>query len=153
MFSMCPELTPRARIPDSRLPQFMQPWVQVLLTLKLLPLLSKWCKQQCKKQCKKWNSVSSQNSLGTAPKAVRFLLSNTILDDKCVFTVREFEAPCVPNSPDVLGAPVLLYAHCTVNEVYQMYQTWQLLQLCQARSAQDSGTLIWKKSPHYIFWL
>ena len=26
MFSMCSELTPRARIPDSRIPQFMQPW-------------------------------------------------------------------------------------------------------------------------------
>ena len=25
MFSMCSELTPRARIPDSRIPQFMQP--------------------------------------------------------------------------------------------------------------------------------
>ena len=97
------------------------------------------------------NSVSIQNSLGTAPKAVRFLLPNTILDDKCVFDVREFEAPCVPNSPDVLGVLIVLYAHCTVNEVYQMYQTWQLLQLCQARSAQDSGTLFWKKSPHYLF--
>ena len=26
MFSMCSELTPRARIPDTRIPQFMQPW-------------------------------------------------------------------------------------------------------------------------------
>ena len=25
MFSMCPELTPRARIPDTRIPQLMQP--------------------------------------------------------------------------------------------------------------------------------
>ena len=25
MFSMCSELTPRARIPDTRIPQFMQP--------------------------------------------------------------------------------------------------------------------------------
>ena len=28
MFSMCSELTPRARIPDTRIPQFMQPWSQ-----------------------------------------------------------------------------------------------------------------------------
>ena len=27
MFSMCSELTPRARIPDTRIPQFMQPWL------------------------------------------------------------------------------------------------------------------------------
>ena len=27
MFSMCSELTPRARIPDTRIPQLMQPWV------------------------------------------------------------------------------------------------------------------------------
>ena len=26
MFSMCSELTPRARIPDTRIPQFMQPY-------------------------------------------------------------------------------------------------------------------------------
>ena len=26
MFSMCSELTQRARIPDTRIPQFMQPW-------------------------------------------------------------------------------------------------------------------------------
>ena len=26
MFSMCSELTPRARIPDTRIPQLMQPW-------------------------------------------------------------------------------------------------------------------------------
>ena len=27
MFSMCSELTPRAPIPDSRIAQFMQPWL------------------------------------------------------------------------------------------------------------------------------
>ena len=27
MFSMCSELTPRARIPDTRIPQLMQPWM------------------------------------------------------------------------------------------------------------------------------
>ena len=27
MFSMCSELTPCARIPDTRIPQFMQPWL------------------------------------------------------------------------------------------------------------------------------
>ena len=26
MFSMCSELTPRTRIPDTRIPQLMQPW-------------------------------------------------------------------------------------------------------------------------------
>ena len=26
MFSMCSELTPRAHIPDTRIPQLMQPW-------------------------------------------------------------------------------------------------------------------------------
>ena len=30
MFSMCSELTPRARIPDTRIPQLMQPCAQVL---------------------------------------------------------------------------------------------------------------------------
>ena len=29
MFSMCSELTPRARIPDTRLPQLMQPWRKI----------------------------------------------------------------------------------------------------------------------------
>ena len=29
MFSMCSELTPRALIPDTRIPQFMQPWPAV----------------------------------------------------------------------------------------------------------------------------
>ena len=28
MFSMCSELTPRAPIPDTRIPQLMQPWHQ-----------------------------------------------------------------------------------------------------------------------------
>ena len=28
MFSMCSELTPRAPIPDTRIPQLMQPWTQ-----------------------------------------------------------------------------------------------------------------------------
>ena len=28
MFSMCSELTPRARIPDTRIPQLMQPWLR-----------------------------------------------------------------------------------------------------------------------------
>ena len=28
MFSMCSKLTPRARIPDTRIPQLMQPWVR-----------------------------------------------------------------------------------------------------------------------------
>ena len=27
MFSMCSELTPRAPIPDTRIPQLMQPWI------------------------------------------------------------------------------------------------------------------------------
>ena len=26
MFSMCSELTPRAHVPDNRIPQLMQPW-------------------------------------------------------------------------------------------------------------------------------
>ena len=30
MFSMCSELTPRARIPDTRIPQLMQPCLQML---------------------------------------------------------------------------------------------------------------------------
>ena len=29
MFSMCSEHTPRARIPDTRIPQLMQPWSRV----------------------------------------------------------------------------------------------------------------------------
>ena len=29
MFSMCSELTPRARIPDTRIPQLMQPWLHI----------------------------------------------------------------------------------------------------------------------------
>ena len=28
MFSMCSELTPSARIPDTRIPQLMQPWLK-----------------------------------------------------------------------------------------------------------------------------
>ena len=32
MFSMCSELTPRARIPDTRIPQLMQPWQRIILT-------------------------------------------------------------------------------------------------------------------------
>ena len=35
MFSMCSELTPRAPIPDTRIPQLMQPW---LILLKLYGL-------------------------------------------------------------------------------------------------------------------
>ena len=31
MFSMCSELTPRARIPDTRIPQLMQPCPTVVL--------------------------------------------------------------------------------------------------------------------------
>ena len=27
MFPVCSELTPRARIPDTRIPQLMQPWL------------------------------------------------------------------------------------------------------------------------------
>ena len=34
MFSMCSELTPRARIPDTRIPQLMQPWPQINKTLQ-----------------------------------------------------------------------------------------------------------------------
>ena len=30
MFSMCSELTPRAPIPDTRIPQLMQPWSVVV---------------------------------------------------------------------------------------------------------------------------
>ena len=32
MFSMCSELTPRAHIPDTRIPQLMQPCCHILLT-------------------------------------------------------------------------------------------------------------------------
>ena len=32
MFSMCSELTPCARIPDTRIPQLMQPWLQKRLS-------------------------------------------------------------------------------------------------------------------------
>ena len=35
MFSMCSELTPRARIPDSRIPQFMQPCIYVNLNIDI----------------------------------------------------------------------------------------------------------------------
>ena len=41
MFSMCSELTPRAPVPDNRIPQLMQPWVhqihKLLEQLKLIP--------------------------------------------------------------------------------------------------------------------
>ena len=38
MFSMCSELTPRARIPDTRIPQLMQPWCEDCFSTKsLLP--------------------------------------------------------------------------------------------------------------------
>ena len=30
MYSLCSELTPRALIPDTRIPQFMQPWSNIL---------------------------------------------------------------------------------------------------------------------------
>ena len=33
MFSMCSELTPRARIPDTRIPQLMQPWCYLYYVL------------------------------------------------------------------------------------------------------------------------
>ena len=29
MFSMCSELAPRAHIPDTRIPQLMQPWLEI----------------------------------------------------------------------------------------------------------------------------
>ena len=32
MFSMCSKLTPRARIPDTRIPQLMQPWWKVVVS-------------------------------------------------------------------------------------------------------------------------
>ena len=35
MFSMCSELTPRARIPDTRIPQLMQPFDGEYIVLKL----------------------------------------------------------------------------------------------------------------------
>ena len=34
MFSMCSELTPRAHVPDNRIPQLMQPWEQENVHLK-----------------------------------------------------------------------------------------------------------------------
>ena len=37
MFSMCSELTPRARIPDTRIPQFMQPWLWLLKRSTIQP--------------------------------------------------------------------------------------------------------------------
>ena len=36
MFSMCSELTPRARILDTRIPQLMQPWRRRFLYLGLV---------------------------------------------------------------------------------------------------------------------
>ena len=47
MFSMCSELTPRAHVPDNRIPQFMQPWWSIICSSPvslesvdcLLPLL------------------------------------------------------------------------------------------------------------------
>ena len=46
---MCSELTPRARIPDTRMPQFMQPWVgywggdgvKILVVAKICPFVAK----------------------------------------------------------------------------------------------------------------
>ena len=46
MFSMCSELTPRARIPDTRIPQFMQPWMCVYKSrcvYMCLPVCHKKC--------------------------------------------------------------------------------------------------------------
>ena len=37
MFSTCSELTPRARIPDTRIPQFMQPWLWLLKRSTIQP--------------------------------------------------------------------------------------------------------------------
>ena len=34
MFSMCSELSPRARIPDTRIPQLMQPWICLRFQVK-----------------------------------------------------------------------------------------------------------------------
>ena len=42
MFSMCSELTPRAHIPDTRIPQLMQPWRPegLILFMQLVILVS-----------------------------------------------------------------------------------------------------------------
>ena len=36
MFSLCSELTPRARIPDTRIPQLMQPWYNAMYLYTML---------------------------------------------------------------------------------------------------------------------
>ena len=42
MFSMCSELTPRARIPDTRIPQFMQPCLGLGLVNVGRPIYNQW---------------------------------------------------------------------------------------------------------------
>ena len=47
MFSMCSELTPRARIPDTRIPQLMQPWKEpgaiiTIITIKQSIEIESW---------------------------------------------------------------------------------------------------------------
>ena len=39
MFSMCSELTPRARIPDTMIPQFMQPWCWYFTFLYMMMMM------------------------------------------------------------------------------------------------------------------
>ena len=46
MFSMCSELTPRARIPDTRIPQLMQPWVMAEVSV-VLWLIGNNCCDRC----------------------------------------------------------------------------------------------------------
>ena len=39
MFSMCSELTPRARIPDTRIPQLMQPCMRMALMILTMVMM------------------------------------------------------------------------------------------------------------------
>ena len=47
MFSMCSELTPRAPIPDTRIPQLMQPWQHPSRTLVQLIGKAKYFEKLC----------------------------------------------------------------------------------------------------------
>ena len=45
MFSMCSELTPRACVPDARIPQFMQPWEHLTKPINHVHSIDCWEKQ------------------------------------------------------------------------------------------------------------
>ena len=153
MFSMCSELTPRARIPDTRIPQLMQP-CQGIRSLLWIPaeMIKRKIILQCIPNTTLWSRASWLRLLRFKIKIIVVYIVDICkycrYDYKeDIFAVRHFPAGCllpiISDSTMKIDLGLDLHSHLLCNSILYIF----------AASYYAIGRCLQKAILHIYMWL